>query len=528
MKVRVDGTSLLERARAANAGARHRRAVTLCNAALNGKVDVETELSLRLERATGHVGGSNFELAEVDCRRVLARGESARAQALVARCLLERDRLDEAIEAAEKAVAIEHAPAESWRVLARALSKKREHDAAVLAALEARRREPRESALTLILVLASAGRDEEVIAVTRDELEVGAPSAALWTALGQSLNARGRSEEAVQAFRSALTLEPGHLDAHCGLGQALLRLGHFSDGYVHHEHRQRRAGAGRRYGIKAWRGEPLDDKHLIVWAEQGFGDTLQFVRFLPHVRRLTQKTTLYVALPLLRLFRSTPALGPVESHFPGFAASDYQILSMSVPHVLGLGDDLGTDQLPLFQAEPERVAYWRARLPAGPKIALAWQGNPKYGGEPWRSMPFVELEPLLARFAGRATFVSLQKNFGSEQVAKAPFRHGVLDLSRELDASGDAFVDSLAVLSLSDLFITTDSSLAHLAGSAGARAWVLLSEVADWRWGVSGDRTPWYPELRLFRQTVGADWAGVVARVTRELEQAPWLQPGAS
>jgi tetratricopeptide (TPR) repeat protein len=376
-------------------------------------------------------------------------------------------------------------------------------------------------------VLASAGRDEEVITVIRDELGVAMPSAALWTVLGQSLNARGRSEEAVQAFRSALSLDPGRVDAHCGLGQALLRLGHFAEGYVHHEHRQRRAGKGRRYGIKAWRGEPLDDKHLIVWAEQGFGDTLQFVRFLPHVRRLAPKTTLFVAPPLLRLFRSTPALGPVESRFPGFSASDYQILSMSVPHVLGLGDDLGTDQLPLFQAEAERVAYWRANLPVGPKIAFAWQGNPKYGGEPWRSMPFAELEPLLARFAGSVTFLSLQKNFGSEQLAEAPFRHGVLDLSRQLDADGDAFVDSLAILALSDLFITTDSSLAHLAGSAGARAWVLLSEVADWRWGIRGDRTPWYPGLRLFRQTVGADWAGVVGRVTGELEQARWLQPGA-
>jgi tetratricopeptide (TPR) repeat protein len=500
--------------------------VQLCNVALNAPAGAEFEVPLRLERALAYVGAANFEQAEADCRRVLARGDSARAQALVARCLLERDELDDAVAAAETALALDDTPAESWRVLSRALSRQRHHDAAVQAAEQARLREPRASALTLIGVLAAAGRDEEVIARVRDELERTEPSAELWTALGQSLNARGRSEEAAQAFRSALSLDAGRVAAHCGLGQALLRLGHFAEGYAHHEHRQHRAGESRRYGIRAWRGEPLANQHLIVWAEQGFGDTLQFVRFVPYLRRLTENTTLYVAPPLLRLFRNTPALGRIESRFPGFGASDYQILSMSVPHVLGLGDDLGTDRLPLFEPEPERVAYWRARLPAGPKIALAWQGNPKYGGEPWRSMPFIEFERLLSRLGARASFLSLQKNFGSEQLSRAPFAHGVLDLSREIDLDGDAFVDSLAVLSLVDLFVTTDSSLAHLAGSAATRTWILLSEVADWRWGMGGDRTPWYPDLRLFRQTHGADWAGVIERVTDALEREPWLYPG--
>ncbi len=520
----MDAATLLARAREANAQARHRRAVELCNVALNGKAGPKLDSELRLERALAHFGSSDFARAEADGRRVLELAESGRARALVAGCLLEHKRVDAAVSAAEGAVAVDQECAESWLVLARALSSARRHGDAIAAAEQARLRGARSGALTLVRVLAAAGNDDECIAVARDEL-ARAPTAELWAALGQSLNARGRSEEAVAAFGSALRLDAGRVDAHCGLGQALLRLGRFEEGYAHHEHRQKHAGLGGRYGIKAWRGEPLRGKHLVIWAEQGFGDTLQFVRFLPHVRRLTDKTTLFVAPPLVRLFRSAPALGPVESRFPGFGAGDYQILSMSLPHRLGLGDDLGTDHLPLFIPEEARVARWKTRLPPGPKIALAWQGNPKYGGEPWRSMPFERYAPLLARFAGCVSFLSLQKNYGIEQLARAPFAHRVLDLSEELDTGGDAFVDSLAILSLVDLFITTDTSLAHLAGSARAKAWVLLSEVADWRWAMHGESTPWYPGLRLFRQTVGGDWAGVVERVVHELEVADWLQP---
>lgn len=523
----MDARRLLEHAAEANRAALHRRAVQLCNLGLNARPQLALECSLRFERAVALVQTSDHRRAEPDCRRVLAQHENLRARVLLARCLLEREQAGEALENIELALATDPEPAESWQLLARALSALGRHDGAVTAAQEARRRDPRASLRTFVRVLAAAGRDAELSLALEHELTLAPHDAELWTALGLSSNARGRSEAAVAAFRRAVALDPGRVDAHCGLGQALLRLGHLEEGFRHHEHRQKRAGDCRRYAVAPWQGEPLEGKHLIVWSEQGFGDTLQFVRFLPAVRRLAERTTLFVAPALLSLFRSTPALGAIESQNPGFGASDYQTLLMSLPHLLQLGNDVGSAALPLFVPDPERVARWRARLPPGLKVALAWQGNPKYGGEPWRSMPFAELAPLLARFQDRVSFVSLQKYFGSEQLRTATFPHRVIDLSDELDANGDAFVDSLAILSMVDLFLTTDTALAHLAGSAGARTWVLLSEVADWRWGVGTDTSVWYPSSRLFRQTIGADWKGVIERVSHELGAVVTAAPSA-
>jgi len=171
---------------------------------------------------------------------------------------------------------------------------------------------------------------------------------------------------------------------------------------------------------------------------------------------------------------------------------------------------------PLLWPERERVDRWRARLPEGPKLGLAWQGNPRYAGEPWRSMPCAYFRPLFE--LGKVSFISLQKHFGREQLTQANPPLPVLDLADTLDADGDAFVDSLAVLALVRLFVTTDTALAHVAGSAGVRTWLLLPHVADWRWGTEPERTAWYPSVRLFRQSAWGDWDGVIRRVLAELE----------
>jgi hypothetical protein len=174
-------------------------------------------------------------------------------------------------------------------------------------------------------------------------------------------------------------------------------------------------------------------------------------------------------------------------------------------------------RLPCVFPEAERIARFRARLPPGPKVGLAFQGNPRYGGEPWRSMPFVFFAPLVERFGSSVSFVSLQKHVGREQIPASGFGARVLDLGDEIDLGADAFLDTLAILTLLDAFVTTDSALAHLAGSAGIDAWILLSHAADWRWGTARERTPWYPSLRLFRQPRAGDWAAIVTRVGDEL-----------
>jgi tetratricopeptide (TPR) repeat protein len=513
--------SLLERAVGANAARRFQRAVQLCDVALNGRPPPEVEAALRLERASAWVETSEWSRAERDCRRVLAHAPSARAHSLLARCHLEKGNANEAVERMEQALALGLHTAAAWLLYASALSRAGKHDAAIRAAMHFGQHASNSNARrTQLRILAAAGRHEELVAMaTQDSIE-SSHDADTWTQLGLSHAALGRSEQAVSALRRALALEPERADANCALGMALLRMGRVTEGLLCNEHRQKNAGRTARFGVKPWRGESLEAAHLLVLPEQGLGDTIQFARFVPELRRRAARVTFLVPRPLVRLLNNDTALFAQAAEHPGFGAADYQTLVMSLPHLLGTGAELGAGALPLLSPESDRVRSWSARLPAGRRVGLAWQGNPRYAGEPWRSMPFSHFEPLLCALGSDITWLSLQKHVGREQLrAKNNFGARVLDLADEIDDQGDAFVDSLAILSLLDAFVTTDTSLAHVAGSAGIPTWLLLSHVADWRWGVESERSPWYPSLRLVRQASWGDWGGVIERLREHMAE---------
>jgi tetratricopeptide (TPR) repeat protein len=512
--------ALLGRAHEALAAGRFARAVQLCDGALNGRPPADLTADLRLARARALTGAGDWAAAALDCRRALEKGASASAaHALLGECLRQAGDTAGAIAELEAALAAGADGASCWQSYALALSVEGRHDVALSAAHRARRHDVGGAvAKTVVRVLAAAGRHDQVIGFIERDLGDLPRDADLWTSLGLSFNALGRSAEGVAALRAAVALDPARVEANCGLGMALLRLGELPDGFRYNEHRQKDAGAWRRFGIAPWRGEPLARAHLLVLSEQGFGDIIQFARFVPIVRRLARQVTFEVPPPLAPLFRASPALGTIATGHPGFGAADHQTLAMSLPHWLGAESGFGVGSLPLLFPEADRVRRWRASLPAGLKIAIAWQGNPHYAGEPWRSMPFAQFGPLFEQTGTHATWLSLQKYFGREQLAASPVAGRVVDLGDHIDLDGAAFVDSLAILSLVDLFVTTDSALAHLAGSAGIRTWLLLSQASDWRWEIGGETSSWYPSLRLFRQTTGGDWEGVIRRVGAALD----------
>ena len=522
--VTIDPAALLERAEAAAAAGRLPWASQLCDAALNGRPPAALAAALRVLRAEASLAAGAWTRAERECRRALgsadlSRTRAARAHDVLARCRLHARDGAGAAHAIEAALACGADGADVWCLYAHALSTERRHDQAEAAGRAAFARAPTVATRAMLVhVLAAAGKHQEVIRFVDAELPAHPRDAELWTALGFSLNALGPTAAGVAALREALAIDPRRADAGCNLGVALLRLGDLAEGFRFHEHRQRDAGMCWRLGIPPWRGEPLGHGHLLVLAEQGLGDTIQFARFVPSVRTRAARVTFVVPPPLVRLFGSNSQLGAIASRPRRFGGADVQTLLMSLPHLLGPDSGYGVEALPSLWAEPDRVARWRAALPAWSKIAIAWQGNPAYAGEPARSMPFRYFEPLFER-AGRDTcWLSLQKNFGREQVAAAASAGRVVDLGGRIDDGGDAFIDSLAILSLADLFVTTDTALAHLAGSAGIPTWVLLTHGADWRWGVEAEATGWYPTVRLFRQTAPGDWAGVIQRVGDALD----------
>ena len=173
--------------------------------------------------------------------------------------------------------------------------------------------------------------------------------------------------------------------------------------------------------------------------------------------------------------------------------------------------------MPYIHPDPELVAHWAGELSAyrGFKVGINWQGNPKYGGDRHRSMPLAHFEPL-ARVPG-VTLLSLQKNFGSEQLADVAGKFDVVDLGGRLDGEHGPFMDTAAVMKNLDLFVTSDTAVAHLAGAMGVPVWVALSATPGWQWLAEREDCPWYPTMRLFRQETLMAWPPVFARLAEEL-----------
>jgi hypothetical protein len=266
-----------------------------------------------------------------------------------------------------------------------------------------------------------------------------------------------------------------------------------------------------------WGGEPLHDKALLLYPEQGLGDTLQFIRFADSIRQLGGTILVLVQKKLVRLLRhSFPDMrifGRIETE-----QFDYQLPLLSLPHRLGTNASTIPGSVPYLVAEPDRVRHWAARLPEGKlRIGIAWQGNPKGPDDQNRSIPLLAFEPL-SKIAG-ISLISLQKGEGIEQLRTLPEGFRVSELGPEFDAGEDAFLDTAAVMMSLDLIVTSDTSIAHVAGALARPTWVALQTFPDWRWQLTRDDSPWYPTMRLFRQRTRGDWRPVFETMAEELRR---------
>jgi hypothetical protein len=334
----------------------------------------------------------------------------------------------------------------------------------------------------------------------------------------------GRLAEAIALLDRALAREPDSAAAHCSRAMILLAQGRFQEGFQAFEWRHRVRGfEGDRPWFPRWDGRPAPGKTLVLWDEQGAGDTIHFARFAAVAARASRARVVVCLAPrLCRLLGSGARGWEVRDRNRGFPPAELQLSLMSVPAVLGLGpEDLAGDS-PTLAPDPDLVAFWRDRLRGlgpRPRVGLTWRGNPRHPDDPQRSAPFSAVAAFVRRWSDRFTFVSLQKQCGPEGL-NAP-EPSIVDLASELDVGPDAFVDTAAVMSTLDLMLTTDTAAAHLAGALGLPVWLLLARPCDWRWGVDGDTTPFYRTARLFRQPSAGDWRGIFARIDAALAASP-------
>jgi hypothetical protein len=254
-------------------------------------------------------------------------------------------------------------------------------------------------------------------------------------------------------------------------------------------------------------------------AEQGLGDTLQFVRFASLVRQCGGRVLLLAPRPLLPLLELTDGFDHIACDIDSLPPFDVHAPLMSLPGILRTTLNSVPATVPYLAANAELTAVWRERLQTarGFRVGINWQGDPNNPMDRTRSISLMQFAPL-ADVAG-VRLISLQKGPGTEQLVANASEFDVVHLGDDVDESAGAFMDTAAIMQSLDLVITSDTSIAHLAGGQGVPVWVALAFVPEWRWLLERDDSPWYPTMRLFRQPQPDDWSGLFAEMQTMLSQ---------
>jgi len=368
------------------------------------------------------------------------------------------------------------------------------------------------------------GQLDDALANYRKALEINPDYAEVHCVLGIVLKELGQPDGAVESFQKALEINPDLAEANYNLSTLLLSLGHYAEAWPKYEARYHPNINGKyvilpEVSFPQWQGEPLSGKSLLIWPEQGFGDEIQFARYIPMLRNLgVSHITMVCKSPLKTLFGTLEGVDAVVSQTEAASLPfhDYWTLSMSLPLHFATTIETIPAGLPYLNVPPERLNQWRSRLPSeGLKVGLVWKGSAGHKNDAYRSLPRLSILAPLWSLPG-VTFVSLQKGQGEADAAMPPAGQPILDMGPGIQD----FADTAALVTQLDLVICIDTAIAHLTGAMGKPCWVLLpASGTDWRWFMERTDTPWYPGvMRLFRQKQAGDWAATVGEVTKALK----------
>ena len=363
-------------------------------------------------------------------------------------------------------------------------------------------------------------RKEEAIACFQETIRVKPDYAHAYANLGNAYGYAGRFEEALASYDRGVALEPELVGPHHNRALIWLLLGKWAEAWQEYEWRcQTKEFPKFLFVQPRWDGSPLEGRTLLVHTEQGLGDTLQFVRYLPLIAARGGKVVLNSQPALRRLLSislKNIQIVAIGDPLPPF---DLYIPLLSLPGVFGTTPTNVPADIPYIKADTQLVEHWRNELASvrGIKVGIAWQGNPTYCRDRQRSMPLASFAP----FAGvdGVKLISLQKGPGSEQLRSLARRLGMLDLGPKIDDASGPFMDTAAIMRNLDLVISSDTVIPHLAGALGVPVWTALPMTPDWRWLLHRQDTPWYPGMRLFRQTRDGHWDDVFDFMSQELKR---------
>ena len=332
-----------------------------------------------------------------------------------------------------------------------------------------------------------------------------------------------RNKEAINYFDKAIKLNVNYSEAYYNKSLTLLSEGQYEKGFEFYEWRWKIENIKKKLGNNQfnkslWLGkESLVNKTILIYSEQGLGDTLQFCRYTKILADHGATVVLEVQRLLVNLLQNLDGVSKLVVKGDSIPEYDFQCPLMSMPLAFKTTTETIPSHIPYIHASSEKQARWREYLgETGFKIAICWQGSKQGKIDIGRSFP-VSLFQNIANIP-RVRLISLQKNEGVEQLMNLPEGMNIETLPEDFDSGDNSFLDSAAVMKCVDLVITSDTALTHLAGALGVKAWLPLKLVPDWRWMLEGSGTPWYPNHRLFRQKIRGDWITVFNEMESEIK----------
>ena len=370
-------------------------------------------------------------------------------------------------------------------------------------------------------LLRESGRLEEAVEHYQSVVDSEPMDVRAYGNLGLAFLNLNRAEEALAVYEKALILAPDNADIRMSLGITQLLLGDFGNGWANYQARwqaEKSTTGHRTFDVPVWRGEPLAAEQdgraqgrILVHAEQGFGDTLQFCRYVPMIMARGGRVIFECQTPLADLMKSLATQQGqgelvVTTRTDPTPAFDYHVPLLDLPMIFGTGISTIPADIPYLSPPTDKIEKWSTRLGGKPpSVGLVWSGNPARQDDRMRSCPPDAFAPILAVEGVR--FFSLQKD-------GPPLCDPRLE---DLGPMLDDFGDTAAVIGSLDLVITVDTAVAHLAGALGRPVWVLLGHAADWRYLTGRDDSPWYPSMQLWRQENRGNWSSLILRMADRL-----------
>jgi tetratricopeptide (TPR) repeat protein len=430
----------------------------------------------------------------------------------------DKGQIDEAIKCYQKAIELNKNSASAFYNLGVAFQEKGQIDKAILYYEIAigQNQGFSEAHYNLGIAYKEKNLFDEAIICFRRVLQLKPDNAAAYYNFGNIFVAKGQFNDALQYYQKAIEINPNYAEANWNIALINLLLGNFKEGWKGYEWRWELKDVvdKRQFSQPLWDGSDIKEQTVLLYAEQGFGDTIQFIRYAPLVTQRGAKVIVECQKELLPLLQNVEGIHRIIEHGEELPDFDLHCPILSLPGIFGTTLTNIPAIIPYIPADPSLIQEWHNKIASNNSqynVGLVWSGDPSFKDSHLKSCSLKSFSPLAQ--AVNITFYSLQKGDASGQAINIPEGMKLIDYTDKIND----FSDTAAIIKNLDLIISIDTAVAHLAGALGKPVWTLLPFIPDWRWMLNRNDSPWYPTMRLFRQPSRGDWASVIAVITKEL-----------